>query len=238
MPKPIKKRVPKKTASAESEVKDKLVSLKDTLKERQKTAIKYGAGALVIFIAIASFLIYSYTSQKKAKGLEYEAYKIYYNTQIQGVNKEEQYKKALDTFRKAYDTRKSPVSLFYIAGCYYELGKYDDTLKTLKDFIQRYSNEDRFVPLAYQMMAMAYIKKGDSNEAMKTLDTLYNLRGDIYKDFALIEYGKLLEKEGKLDEAKKKYKELTIKFPDSPFLEEAKIKLSEKSESTRTKKQS
>ncbi len=238
MPKPIKKRVPKKTASAESEVKDKLVSLKDTIKERQKTALKYGAGVLVIFIAIVSFLIYSYTSQKKAKGLEYEAYKIYYNTQIQGVNKEEQYKKALDTFRKAYDTRKSPVSLFYIAGCYYELGKYDDTLKTLKDFIQRYSNEDRFVPLAYQMMALAYIKKGDSNEAMKILDTLYNIHGDIYKDFALMEYGKLLEKEGKLDEAKKKYKELTIKFPDSPFLEEAKIKLSEKSESTRTKKES
>ena len=238
MPKPIKKRVPKKTASTETEVKDKLVSLKDTIKERQKTALKYGAGALVIFIAIASFLIYSYTSQKKAKSLEYEAYKIYYNTQIQGANKEEQYKKALDTFRKAYDTRKSPISLFYIAGCYYELGKYDDTLKTLKDFTQRYSNEERFIPLAYQMIAMAYIKKGDSNEAMKTLDTLYNLRGDIHKDFALMEYGKLLEKEGKIDEAKKKYKELITKFPHSPFLEEAKVKLSEKSESPRTEKKS
>lgn len=238
MPKPIKKRVSKKTASAEADVKDKLVILKDKIKERQKTALKYGAGALAVFIVIVSFLIYSYSSQKKAKGLEYEAYKIYYNTQIQGVNKEEQYKKALDTFRKAYDTRKFPISLLYIAGCYYELGKYDDSLKTLKDFTRRYSNEDRFVPLAYQMMAMAYIKKGDSNEAMKTLDALYNLRGDIYKDFALIEYGKLLEKQGNLDEAKKKYKELTIKFPNSPFLEEAKIKLSEKAEATRTKKES
>ncbi|MEW6418452.1 MAG: tetratricopeptide repeat protein [Nitrospirota bacterium] len=229
MPKVIKKRMPKKTVAAEAEVKDKLAGLKDTLKERQKSVLKYGVGVLVIIIAIISFLLYNYTSQKKARTFEYEAYKIYYNEyQGQSVNKEEQYKKALDIFKKAYDTRKSPLSLFYIAACYYELGKYDDALRTLKDFTQRYSKEDRFIPLAYQKMAMVYIKKGDINEAMKTLDTLYNLNSNIYKDFALMEYGRLLEKEGKLDEAKKKYKELTTKFPNSPFIDEAITKLSEK----------
>jgi len=238
MPKVIKKRVQKKTATTEAEVKDKLAGLKDTLKEHRKSVLKYGAGVLVIIIAIISFLLYNYTSQKKARTLEYEAYKIYYN-EYQGpsVNKEEQYKKALDIFKKAYDNRKSPLSLFYIAACYYELGKYDDALKTLNDFTQRYSKEDRFIPLAYQKMAMVYIKKGDINEAMKTLDTLYNLNSNIYKDFALMEYGRLLEKAGKLDEAKKKYKELTTKFPNSPFIDEAKAKLSEKSESPRAEKE-
>jgi tetratricopeptide (TPR) repeat protein len=229
MPKVIKKRVPKKTASTEADVKDKLVSLKDTIKERQKSVLKYGVGVLVIFIAITSLLLYNYTSQKKARTLEYKAYKIYYN-EYQGpsVSKEEQYKKALDIFKKAYDIRKSPLSLFYIAACYYELGKYDDALKTLKDFTQRYSKEDRFIPLAYQKMAMAHVKKGDINEAMKTLDTLYNLNSNIYKDFALIEYGRLLEKAGKLDEARTKYQELTTRFPHSPFIDEARTKLSEK----------
>jgi predicted negative regulator of RcsB-dependent stress response len=229
MPKVIKKRMPKKTVAAEAEMKDKLAGLKDTLKERQKSVLIYGMGVLVIIIAIISFLLYNYTSQKKAGTFEYEAYKIYYNEyQGQSVNKEEQYKKALDIFKKAYDIRKSPFSLFYIAACYYELGKYDDALKTLKDFTQRYSKEDRFIPLAYQKIAMVYIKKEDINEAMKTLDTLYNLNSNIFKDFALMEYGRLLEKEGKLDEAKKKYKELTTKFPNSPFIDEAKAKLSEK----------
>jgi predicted negative regulator of RcsB-dependent stress response len=229
MPKVIKKRMPKKTVAAEADMKDKLAGLKDTLKERQKSVLKYGMGVLVIIIAIISFLLYNYTSQKKARTFEYEAYKIYYNEyQGQSVNKEEQYKKALDIFKKAYDIRKSPFSLFYIADCYYELGKYDDALKTLKDFTQRYSKEDRFIPLAYQKIAMVYIKKEDINEAMKTLDTLYNLNSNIFKDFALMEYGRLLEKEGKLDEAKKKYQELTAKFPNSPFIDEAKAKLSEK----------
>ena len=228
MPKQIKKRIPKKTVTSEADVKNKLAGLKDTLKERKKTVLTYGAGILVILMVIVSFLVYNYTSQKKAKIFEYEAYKIYYNTPAQSVTKEEQYKKALDIFKKAYDTRKSPTSLFYIAACYYEIGKYDDALKTLKDFTQRYSKEDRFVPLVYQKIATVYLKKGDINEAMKTLDTLYSLNSDIYKDLALIEYGRLLEKAGKIEEAKKKYKELTTRFPNSPFMDEAKAKLSEK----------
>lgn len=231
MPKAIKKRAPKKTVGTEPEVKDKLASLRDTIKEQQKTVLTYGAIILVMIVGIASFLLYDYTSQKKAKRLEHEAYKIYHNEYQKGpVNREGQYKKALDIFKKTYDTRKSPIVLFYIASCYYELGRYDDALKTLKDFTQRYSNEDRFIPLAYQKMAMVYVKKGDINEAMKTLDTLYNLKGDIYKDFALMEYGRLLEKAGKPEEANKKYKELTTRFPDSLFSDEAKAKLSEKKE--------
>jgi predicted negative regulator of RcsB-dependent stress response len=232
MPKQIKKRVSKKTKISEVDVKDKLTSLKDTIWKRQRTALKYGAGILVIFIAIAGFLFYYNTSQKKASIFQYEAYRIYYNEyQRPSLNKDEQYKKALDMFKKAYDTKKSPLSLFYIAACYNELGKQDDALKTLKDFIQRYSNEDLFIPLVYQKMSMIYIKKDNVNEALKTLDTLYNLKGDIYKDFALMESSRLLEKEGKIEEAKKKYKELTIKFPNSPFIEEAKAKLSDKKKS-------
>jgi outer membrane protein assembly factor BamD (BamD/ComL family) len=45
-----------------------------------------------------------------------------------------------------------------------------------------------------------------------------------------MESARLLEKEGKIEEAKKKYKELTEKFPNSPFTDEAKAKLSEKKE--------
>ncbi|OGW37215.1 MAG: hypothetical protein A2Y97_11615 [Nitrospirae bacterium RBG_13_39_12] len=229
MPKPIKKRIPKKPTSVEVNVKDKLTSLKDIIDEHQKTVLKYGAVIIVTFIAIISFIIYSHTSDKKAKILDYEAYKIYYNEyQKPSLNKEEQYKKALDLFKKAYDKKKKPISLFYIAACYYELGKYDDAMTTLKDFTQRYSSEDNLIPLAYQKITMVYVKKGDIPGAMKTLDNLYNLKVEFYKDFALMEYGRLLEKEGKKDKAMNKYKELTTKFPNSPFFDEANTKLLEK----------
>lgn len=229
MPKAIKKKIPKKVTDTEEEVKERLSSFKDTLIERQQTAIKYGIGVLVVIIAIVGFFVYSHTLQKKAKGLEYEAYKTYFsNPQIQGAIKEEQNKKALDLFRQAYNTKKSPISLFYIAAIQHELGQDDDSLKTLKDFVQKYSGNERFIPLAYQKMATIYIQKGNINEAKKSLDLLYNLKTDIYKDFALIEYGRLLEKEGKMDEAKKKYEELAAKYSNSPFIDEVKPKLPKK----------
>lgn len=231
MPKAIKKRSPKKIAGTEEEVKDKLASLKNTIQERKKTVLRYGAIVLVVLIAIPAFLFYDHTTKKKAKTLEYEAYKIYQNIhQAQPLTKEERYKKALDIFKKSYDTRKSPSVLLYIAGCYYELGNYDEAIKTLKDFTQRYEKEEKLVPLAYEKLAMAYERKSDTKEAMKALESLYNLKGDIYKDLALIESAKLLEREGKTDEAMKKYKELSEKFPNSPFIDEAKAKLGGKKE--------
>lgn len=231
MPKAIKKKIPKKSADAEAEVKDRLSTLKETIKQRQKSVLRYGALILAVIIAVSGFLFYDHYSRKKAAILAYEAYKSYYNLyQKQPVTRVDQYTKALDLFKRSYDMRKSPTALLYIADCYYELGRYDEALKTLKDFTQRYSDEDRLIPLAYEKMSMVYVKKGDTKEAMKLLETLLNLKGDIYKDFALIEYAKLLEKEGRTEEAKKKYKELTEKFPNSPFKAEAEAKLSEKKE--------
>jgi predicted negative regulator of RcsB-dependent stress response len=229
MPKAIKKRVPKKSSASEEEVKEKLTSIKETIKERQQSALKVVIAVLVVIAALVSFLVYSYTSRKKARTLEYEAYKMYYSRPISSsISGEERYKKALETFQKAYAAKKSPLSLFYIAACYYDLGQYDNALTTLKDFIGRYSGDEGLIPLAYQKMALTQIKKGDTAGAKKTLDNLYALKGDIYKDFALMEYGKLLEREGKSDEAKKKYEELTKRFPDSPFIDEVKAKLAEK----------
>jgi predicted negative regulator of RcsB-dependent stress response len=231
MPKAIKKRTAKKIADTESGVKDKLAELKDTIQERRKTVLRYGAIILVVILAIPAFLFYNYTSRKKAKALEYDAFKIYQNIyQTQPLTTDERYRKALDIFKKSYETRKSPSVLLYIAGCYYELGNYDETIRTLKDFTRKYSNEEKLIPLAYVKLAMVYEKKGDTKEAMKTLETLYNLKGVIYKDLALIESAKLLEKEGKTDEAMKKYKELSEKFPKSPFIDEAKAKLGGKKE--------
>ena len=225
MPKAIKKRISKKIAvDTEEGVRDKLASFKDTLREKQKAAITYAAAFLIIVSAVAGFFIYSYTSKQKAQGLEYEAYKTFYSNPPQETNKTTKYSKALDLFRKANAAKRSPSSLFYIAACYFELGNYDETIKTMKDFVGKYSGDEAYAPLAYQKLATAYIMKGDLQEAKKTLNTLLSLKGDIYKDFALMEEAKIFEKEGKPEEAKQKYEELAKKYPQSPFYEDAKAK--------------
>jgi outer membrane protein assembly factor BamD (BamD/ComL family) len=112
----------------------------------------------------------------------------------------------------------------YRASCYYELGRYDDALETLKDFTERYSNEHEMIPLAYVMIAQVYQKKGETDEALKTLDAFSHFKSALYKDLALMESGRILEREGKLEEAQNKFNEITTRFPNSPFFEEAKAK--------------
>jgi len=230
MPRAIKKKASKKNIQTETEIRDALGNIKDTLKKRQKTVLIYSLIGLSAVLVFAVILFYQYTEGQKSRQLETSAYNTYYNLgQQKNMSKEEQYQKALDLFKQAYSKRKSPRVLLFIASSYVELGKYDDALKTLTDFTKKYSNARSLLPLAYKEMAAVQLLKGDKEAALKTLDTLYK-SGTILQDYALVEAGRILEKDGKKEEAAAKYKELTEKFPGSPFLEEAKTKLGEKKE--------
>lgn len=228
MPKSIKKKVAKKTIP-EIEVRGFISKLKEYAAEKRSVFIGAIVAIVISAAAIAGFFIHSSNIKGTAEKLEYEAYKIYYGLyQRQPIVREEQYKKALEIFKKAFDTKRSPLSLYYIANCYYELERYDDALDTLKGLNQKFPDDERFIPLSYYKMAMVSLKKGNNDDALKFLDMLYNYKTGMYKDLSLIESGKILEAAGKAEDAKKKYEELTKNFPQSPFKEEAEAKIGEK----------
>lgn len=231
MPKPIKKKAPKKKKASEDEVKEKLSDLRDTLQQRQKDFMKYVSVALIIIVIIGGYMIYSKRAGSKADQLRQEAYTVYHSPERTGqTTPGTKYQRALELFQESYDTRKSPITLLYIAACYDQLGKNNEALETLKNFIKKYSQEEKLLPLAYQKMASVYKKQGKLHEALETFNTISDLRGNIYKDLALMESGKILEQMGKPDEAQKKYQELTTKYPNSPFSEDVRPKLPEKPE--------
>lgn len=147
---------------------------------------------------------------------------------MQPMKKEEQYQKALEKFRQAYETRKSAFTLFYIADAQYNLSKYDDALKTLKELNTEFPDDEKFVPLSYYKMAMIHLQKNDKEGALKVLDTLYQYRGASFRDLAAIETARILDASGRKEEAAKKYDELAKNYPESPFIEEARQKLKEK----------
>jgi predicted negative regulator of RcsB-dependent stress response len=231
MPKAIKKRTKKKDVVTETEVKDRLVEIKDKLREKQRTVVAYSIFAGIIIIVIAGLFYYRYSSGQKSRMTENEAYSYFYGEHLkQPMTTPERMQKALDLFKQAYDYRKSGRLLLYIADSYYEMGKYDEALSSVDRAIKNYSSDKDLLPLAYKMMANIQLKKGNKDEALKTLDRLYTSPGTIYKDYALMESGRILESEGKQSEADAKYKELTDKFKDSPFYAEAKAKLEVKKE--------
>jgi predicted negative regulator of RcsB-dependent stress response len=230
MPRPIKKKARKKEIGSEVEIQGVLTNLKDTLKKKQRTVLIYSLIGLSAIVVLAVILFSQYTADQKARQLETSAYNTYYNLYPKkNISKQEQYQQALELFQRSYSTQKSPRVLLYVASCYYELEKYDDALKTLNDFTKRHANAKDLLPIALQKIAAIQLIKGDKDAALKTLDALYK-SGPLYQDYALIESGRLLEKEGKKAEATAKFKELAEKFPGSPFFDEAKTKLGDKKE--------
>ena len=228
MPKAIKKKVTKPVKTEEG-MMGIFSRVREVIAERQKLFFTVVVSLVILCLAAAGFFVYRSNLKERAEALEYEGYKLYYGMyQKQPFQKEGRYQAALEKFRQAYELRKSPYSLFYVANCYYDMGNYDEALKALKELNERFPDDERFVPLTYYKMAVINLRKGDREAALKLLNTLSNYKTASFKDLALIESGRILESMGQTGEAAKKYEEIMKNFPGSPFVEEARGKLSGK----------
>ncbi len=226
MPKVIKKRTEKFDGSDES-LQETVEDIRSRLKERQRTLVIGLVVVLAVIVCVGGFYIYSKSQTDKAAGLQREAFQLYYSENAaQPSLAGDNYKKALDLFRKSYDVKKKADVLLYIGYCQYQLGNYDEAIKTLKDLTEKFT-DPRIVPLAYYKMAEAYLNKNDATNALAVMNTLANLKDNIFHDMALMESGKILEAQGKKDEAKAKYKELIAKYPNSALAGEAKARIGE-----------
>jgi predicted negative regulator of RcsB-dependent stress response len=227
MPKPIKKRSDKKEKT--EDIQETIGQLRERFKDKQRILVYVLAGFVIVAAVLISFFVYNKVSTENALELEVEGYAFFYGDRraTAALSPAERYKKALDAFKKSFDTKENPTVLLYIANAYYELGNYDDALKTLQDFSNKYS-DNHLIPLAYYKMAMAYIRKNDLANALTTLKNLTTIKDSALQDLALIESGRILESLGKTDEAKGLYRELLKRFPQSVLVSEAKARLGEK----------
>jgi predicted negative regulator of RcsB-dependent stress response len=228
MPRAIKKKGKQKDTDTENEIKDVLEDVRESLKKRQKTILIFVMIGLSAVFALSVILYSQYSAGQKARQLENRAYSILYNLSPQKKTpKQEQYRQALDLFQQSYSTKKSPRVLLYIANSQFELGEHDDAIQTLNTFVRKHSNARELLPIAYRKIAAIQIVKEKNEEALDTLDNLYKT-GPIFRDYALLETAKIMEKDGRKTEAEAKYKELIDNFPGSPFVEEAKARAGEK----------
>lgn len=222
------KKQPGKKISTEREIQETLVDIKDRLKQRQKILIFSIIAFLVIISSVAGFILYNKSASDKASLLEYEGYKLYYGQfQTDTEPSDDRYKKALEKFRESYNTKKNPNVLYYIANCNYEIGNYDEAVNALKELTTRFS-EPQIVSYSYYKMAMSYVKKNDTENALSSLKSLTKLKDGVLQDSALMEIGIILQSTGKIEEAKGAYKELIEKYPKSAFVSEATMRIGEK----------
>ncbi len=224
MPKTIKKRAAKKPDN-EGSLAESVTDMRKKLKESQRTLVYSFLVCAAVIIAAGSFFFYYRANAAKAAEMQYEGYKIFSGTTTEPyASPQDRFKAALEKFRSSYAEKNNPTVLLYIANCNYELGNFDEAIKTLNELTNRYS-DSKITSLAYYKLAMTYIRKGDLNSALNTFNTLSSIKDAPLVDMALFESGKVLESMGKTEEAKNKYKELINKFPKSPLLNAAKARL-------------
>jgi tetratricopeptide (TPR) repeat protein len=226
MPKPIKKRVKKKTGLEEEEVKSKALETLRLLQQKKRVLIYAVVAFGILSILVATMIIYSSYLKKRAYDLELEGYRYYYNLNLTSpISDEQRWKKSLKLFQKAVNIKSTPVAMFYIGNCYFKLGDYNNAIKEYNRFIDEYRDNEEILPLVYQKLASAYIKIGRGDDVLKTLDNLAQFKKGAFRDTALILQARYYESKGEIEEAQKRYQELVRDFPLSPWSTEARRKL-------------
>jgi len=215
MPKIIKKTKPvKKEEKKLEEVVARAKSFKEWKKEYKAIAVSVP----IVLVIIAAVYFYLSTTQKNLQEHEYEGYRLYHLIKDAQMPSPARVEQALESFKKAYKIKPTPVNLFYIAVCNEDLARYEDAQRALDEFSKRFPNNERFMPLVYYKRAMIALKTGKTEDALKDLEALSNYKNGSLKDLSLIESARILKSLGRVDEAKKKYEAIS---KDSPFYKEA-----------------
>jgi tetratricopeptide (TPR) repeat protein len=225
MPKPIKKKVPKQAMGAEESVRTFMSIATEKIEANFRQVAIGAAVVLGTVVLVAGFFIYGGSTDKRAKAAFYEGYKSYhglYDAQV--LTKFERYERALESFKRSYDIQHTPQALLYVANAQHGLGKHDEALKSLEELVSGFPKDDMYISLGLYKAAMVNQKVGNAEEALKSLERLYALESDFYKDAALVESARILDGMGKNDEAMKIYETILKQFPRSPFTDEARLR--------------
>jgi pentatricopeptide repeat protein len=226
MPKAIKKRVTKKKGLKGDEVKGKIQEVLDVLKEKQNVMLIGFSSLGLAVILIVVFLFYVSSEKKKAYSFEIEAYDYYYvSSKSLTLSDEERWRKALELFQKSYEIKSTPSVLFYTGNCHFNLGDLDSAINTYESFINEYGTDGLVLPLVYQKLISAYFKKGETEKALKTINTFADFKNGIFRDTALILEARHYENSGDKGDALRKYNEIISRFPSSPWAAEAQARI-------------
>ncbi len=231
MPKVIKKRTAKKAEAGSEDVSSIATETLQHIKEKKNILIAVIAVICVVIAAIAGFRLYASSLTAKSHALEREASDYYYGRNLKNpLSEEERFKKALELYHQAFKVKSSALTQFYIGNSYHKLNDYDNAVKAYTEFTNKYSKEDKIMPLVYQKLISSYMKAGKTEDALKTIEAFKKFNNSIFKDFALIEEARIYESLGKTEDARKKYEEILKEFPNSLWSIEAKLKTSAKTE--------
>lgn len=195
-------------------------SFKERLMSQRKKLVIIGLSFLSLVIIIAGLYIYNQKKLSDSKELETQAYQYYFGTVKDAtLTPEQRFTKAAQLFLDAYSKNKNISYLLNAGYAYDRAGQKDKALETLNKVFEL--KDERFSNLAKIKISMIYLRDSEKEKAIKSLNEVINSKHETMKDFAVLQLAKIHEKDNK-EEAIKYYEMLINKYPQSPFIEEAK----------------
>ena len=225
-----------KEASSKSGMIDEteLLSRKDRILlfvEENRTAIWVGIIlAVVVAVALGGVIYYDRLEKEKALVLEGKAQLLYYNRSPDNPEEtQENLGKAEDLFRQILAqyprTSSARRSLFFLGNAQMEQNDLKGAIETYQQFINQFPGDEILLGIVYQRMGYAHLLDGNQDQASVAFTKVLDLPGSINKDQVLYEFAKLEEANGNTQAALNNYKRLVDDYPNSPFFNEASLRV-------------
>ncbi len=188
--------------------------------------------SLVVLAAgiVGGVLWYDAQTASKAQELEREATLHYLNRPSDDPKKADtNLKEAIALYKQVVEeyprTPSAPLALFSLGNAYLQANDVDAAIDAYKRFILMYGNNAPLLGLVHQKLGYAYQLKGDRDQAAKAFSAILEIPGSLNRDHALFELARLEEAQSRPEGALAHYQELTKNYPNSPFANEAAIRL-------------
>lgn len=221
MPKPIKKRVPKKGTEA-PEI-GMIQGFLQTFYEENRKAIIYAAIAVVVLaVAGTGLVVHQRRQAEKAAVFESQGIAEFNKTGDTAGGESSDMSKALEYFDQAAEARKTPFSLFYAAESFLKLGDKENALKKYREFLKKFSDSS-LAGAVRTRIAMIHEKMGDNEAAIEELKKAG--KEDVGGDTALSRMAELYKRMEKPDMEQEVLKQLAAGDPASPWTAEAKARV-------------
>ncbi len=199
-----------------------------TLKNWKLVALMAG-GVVVCLLLVHAFVWYRVSKEKDASQLLVEALKILDSPVSKapaaeskpGVYQSEQEKlqAALSSMQKVSETfgstRTALLSRYFTGEIERRLGKYDEAIKSFKDFLAGSSQEADFSVYAMEGIGACLEAQGKLDEARAQYEAITKPPFDVEPDRALYNMARVDLQKGMKDKAVESFKSILDKYPDT-----------------------
>jgi predicted negative regulator of RcsB-dependent stress response len=199
---------------------------------------KYIVFALIFLaVAVAGTLAFMESSQKKKAivlSQEFSSALAVFNSDVvpnseaegQFKTTKEKLDKAIEEFNSFItahpNTKLAIISKLYIGNAQYELGNYDEALKSYDDFINS-TKDSNLKELVILKKSEIFREKKSEKDAIETLKSIKDSKNEYIASVSLFNLSEIYKEKKDEKLSKEYYEELNKKYPDSYYASKAKL---------------